>query len=62
MSEGNTNNNYSGIGLLGVMLVLGYGPLNWSFPHWMWWLALGLPIFLIVFSLAILAIVAIIKR
>jgi len=44
MSEGKSSSSGSGIGLAGVMLVLAYGPLNWTFPHWLWWLAAGLPI------------------
>lgn len=26
--------------LLGALLVLGYGPLNWTFPWWVWTLAI----------------------
>lgn len=61
MSDGNSSSSSSGIGLLGVMLVLAYGPLNWTFPHWMWWLALGLPIILLGFLALVGLIVAAVK-
>lgn len=46
MSDGKTSSSSSaGLGLLGGMLILAYGPLDWTFPKWLWALALAGPIF-----------------
>jgi hypothetical protein len=43
MSDKKVTQNVN-LGWLGPMLILAYGPLNWTFPWWLWTLALVGPV------------------